>query len=107
MEEVIISHYHFIHLLPISKINYNENFKDFEKLQYAILAQLQILKIRYAYPRVGLLIKFLEINGRNLKELCLGETNYLVNLAIAKFCTNLRKHSTVFLNNELETLKMV
>ena len=91
--------------------DYDESFKDFEKLQYAIFPQLQILKIRYARPRVGLLIKFLEINGRNLKELYLGDMNDdsddSLNLAIAKFCTNLRKLSTGFKNDELETLKMV
>ena len=62
-------------------------------------------------PRYELLIKFLEINGRNLKELYLGEmsgySDDLLNLAIAKFCTNLRKLSTGFKNDELETLKMV
>src|SRR5256886_15524100 len=34
-------------------------------------------------------------------------SNDSINLAIAKFCTNLRKLSTGFKNDELETLKMV
>ncbi len=90
---------------------YDECFKDFEKLQYVILPQLQILKIQFAYPRTELLIKFLEINGRNLKELYLGDikgnSDDLLNLAIAKFCTNLRKLSTRFKNDELKMLKTV
>ena len=81
------------------------------KITICYFPQLQILKIRYAYPRVGLLIKFLEINGRNLKELYLGDmvgdSDDSLNLAIAKFCTNLRKLSTGFKNDELETLKMI
>ena len=80
-------------------------------MQYAIFPQLQILIIKSALPRVGLLIKFLEINGRNLKELYLddivGDSDDSLNLAIIKFCTNLRKLFTGFKNNELETLKIV
>src|SRR6266536_4322363 len=52
---------------------YNENFKDFEILQYAIFPHLQILKIRYACPIYGLLIKFLENNGKNIKEFYIGD----------------------------------
>src|SRR5437762_600041 len=36
-----------------------------------------------------------------------GDSDESLNLAIAKFCTNLRKLSTGIKNNELETLKMV
>src|SRR5205809_1007635 len=71
----------------------------------------KFLKNQYAIPRYVLLVKFLEINERNLKELYLGETkgdsDDSLNLAIAKFCTNLRKLSTRFKDDELETLKMV
>ncbi|RIA83580.1 hypothetical protein C1645_833601 [Glomus cerebriforme] len=88
-----------------------EDFIDFEKLQYAILPNLQILKIRRAYPRLELLIKFLENNGKNLKECYIGnEMDYSddsLNLAIAKFCPNLRKLSIGFKNRESETMKMV
>ncbi|CAB4395914.1 unnamed protein product [Rhizophagus irregularis] len=41
----------------------------FEKLQYVIFSQLQVLKIRNAIPSDGILIKFLENNGKNLKEI--------------------------------------
>ncbi len=90
---------------------YNEYFKDFEKLQYAIFPQLQVLIIKHSLPKIGLLIKFLEVNGKNLKELCLGDMDCCsddsLNLAIAKFCTNLRKLSTGFESDELETLEIV
>ena len=88
-----------------------EDFKDFEKLQYAIFPQLQILKIRLAYPKHELLTKFLEINRRNLKELYLsdvyGYSDNSLNLAIAKFCPNLKTLSTRFKNNESESLKII
>jgi hypothetical protein len=80
-------------------------------LQYSIFSKLQILKIRYALPKWELLTNFLENNGKNLKEFYLGDfygnsDNYL-NLAIAKFCPNLRKLSSGFRHNELETSKLV
>ncbi len=72
-------------------------------------SQLQILKIRRAYPRCEL-IKFLENNGKNLKEFYLGDyggySDNLLNLDIIKLCPNLRKLSTRFENHELQTLKM-
>jgi hypothetical protein len=115
---------HYISLSFIAKfINLQElelsfdcdgGFNNFEKLQYITFSQLQILRIQYASPRFELLsiIKFLENNGKNLKELYISDYNdnsdNSLNLAIAKFCPNLRKLSTVgFKNNELETLKIV
>ncbi|RIA87725.1 hypothetical protein C1645_827408 [Glomus cerebriforme] len=76
--------------------NYNECFKDFEKLQYAFFPKLQILKIEFACPKYELLINFLENNGKNLRECYLGNYNRnsdvnSLNLAIAEFCPNLKK----------------
>ncbi len=92
--------------------NFDISFKDFEKLQYdTIFSQLEVLKIRHEYSRYELLIKFLENNGRNLKELYVGDRRIYndnsLNLAISKFCPKLRILSTRFENNELETLKLV
>ncbi|RIA90099.1 hypothetical protein C1645_849788, partial [Glomus cerebriforme] len=89
----------------------SEAFTDFEKLQYAFFPKLQILKIQRACPKYELLIKFLENNGRNLRE-CYISNEYRnsdnsLNLAIAKFCPNLRKLSIGFKNNELETMSIV
>src|SRR6266498_3078619 len=116
MKETVVSHYR---LSLISKFYKNFNYqliimkvlKILKFYNMLIFPQLQILKFHYLCPRYGLLIKILEINGRNLKELYLSEMNGdsddSLNLAIAKFCTNLRKLSTGFKNDELETLKMV
>ncbi|RIA97865.1 hypothetical protein C1645_801570 [Glomus cerebriforme] len=91
--------------------NHNEDFRDFEELQYVVFPRLQILKIERACPGYELLIKFLENNGKNLKELYIGDiegySDNSLNLAIAKFCPNLRKLSAGFKNNESETLKIV
>ncbi|RIA98266.1 hypothetical protein C1645_812988 [Glomus cerebriforme] len=81
-------------------------------IQHAIFPQLQILKIHNVSPGCELLIKFLETNGKNLNQFYVsncddaGIDNSL-NLAIAKFCPNLKKLSTGFENNELDTLKIV
>jgi hypothetical protein len=108
------------HIIPLSFIkkfknlrelilsfDYNYAIEDFTKLQYVSFPQLQILKFDYAYPRYELLIKFLEVNGKNLKEFYIGNNDNSLNLAIAKFCPNLRNLFTIFRNDELETLKMI
>ncbi|PKY39881.1 hypothetical protein RhiirA4_415396 [Rhizophagus irregularis] len=50
-------------------------------------------------------------NGKNLKEFYLsdikGYSDNSLNLAIAKFCPNLKKLSTELKNDELETLKII
>ena len=88
-----------------------ECFVDFKKLQYVIFSQLQVLKICNEFPSDGLLIKFLENNGKNLKEINMGEieccSDNSLNLAISKFCPMLRKLSTGIKNNELESLKLI
>ncbi|RIA97864.1 hypothetical protein C1645_813582 [Glomus cerebriforme] len=85
-----------LQVLEIS-FHYNEEFKDFEKLQFP---QLQILKFKNFPLKYEILIKFLEHNGKNLRELYINEdygySNNTLNLAIAKFCPNLRKISTWF-----------
>ncbi|GBB86750.1 hypothetical protein RclHR1_13150006 [Rhizophagus clarus] len=90
---------------------YDECFVEFEKLQHVIFPQLQVLIIKEEYPRVELLMKFLETNGKNLKEICIGESaicsNNSLNLTIAKFCPNLKKLSVGIKKNELEMLKII
>src|SRR5581483_5692776 len=92
----------------LSKI-FEENFKIF---QYATFSQLKILEIPQAYMKYELLLNFIEINGKNLKECYLGnkyldDNNGALNLAIAKYCPNLRILSAWFKSDELETLKIV
>jgi hypothetical protein len=52
-----------------------------------------------------MLIKFLEINGKNLTELYVGKGHDNSFLAIAKFYPRLKILSAVFKNYELENLK--
>src|SRR6266542_4888605 len=55
------------------------------------------------------LIKFLENNGKNLKvfHLHLNPCSSSTNLAIAKFCPNLKSLSTRFKNNDVEVLETI
>ncbi|GBB91479.1 hypothetical protein RclHR1_01880010 [Rhizophagus clarus] len=83
----------------------------FEIITTFIFPHLKILKIDSFSVNIDLAIKFLENNGKNLEEFTFGEIsgicNNYINLAIAKFCINLKKLCTGFKNNELETLKIV
>ncbi|GBB99911.1 hypothetical protein RclHR1_03680006 [Rhizophagus clarus] len=92
-------------------LRYSEWFKNFEILQNIIFPQLQILKFVNACPKYELLIKFLENNGKNLKEIYFceysGYSDNSLNLAIANFCPKLRKLSIGFKNDELETLEII
>ncbi len=90
-------------------ILYDENdiFGDFKELQHMTFSHLQVLKLEFESLRIELLIKFLENNGRNLKEFYIGNSmDNSLNLAIAKFCPNLRKLSG-FKTNEIEMLKVI
>ncbi|PKC61874.1 hypothetical protein RhiirA1_465911 [Rhizophagus irregularis] len=87
----------------------NEFYKDFNRLQYSIFPQLQSLKFSMKCPRNELLIKFLENNGKNLKELYVkGNYNYYsLNLAIIELCPNLRNLSTRINYDEFKTLELI
>ncbi|GBB88832.1 hypothetical protein RclHR1_15440003 [Rhizophagus clarus] len=106
----------FINLKELEiSFRYSKSFKDFEILQHTYFPQLQILELEHAIPKLKLLIKFLEISGKNLKKIYLGEyegyynntSNNSLNLAIAEFCPNLRKLSTVIRKKELKSFKKI
>jgi hypothetical protein len=77
------------------------SFDDFDQLQYVHFSQLKTLKFLYSHPKIEMLIKFLEINGKNLTEfyICKGHNNNSLNLAIAKFCPNLKILSGALIKN--------
>jgi hypothetical protein len=95
------------------ELSFDDNdFVDFDKLQYVTFPNLQILKIPYIFVSYDLLITFLKNNGNNLREFYVGDgdgyySDNNLNLAIAKFCPKLRKLSTGIKNYEIETLKMI
>ncbi|RIA99725.1 hypothetical protein C1645_746535, partial [Glomus cerebriforme] len=83
-------------------------FNDFNELQYVTFSQLQILKFPFSCPRYEYLIKFLEINGKYLKEFHVSDhCDNSLNLSISKFCPNLKSLCTQFMNNEMETAKLI
>jgi len=67
-----------------------DSFEGFKELQYVTFSQLQKLEFRKERPRDEFLIKFLENNGRNLKNLHITKRNNSLNLAIDRFCSNLK-----------------
>ncbi|GBC08759.1 hypothetical protein RclHR1_08360005 [Rhizophagus clarus] len=79
---------------------------DFKELQHIAFPQLRILKLVLC-PDVNMLIRFLEINGRNLKEFYVNKCDNSLNLAIAEFCPNLKSLHTLFPKNEIEVLKII
>jgi hypothetical protein len=103
-------------------LDYGEISEITEKAQYAIFPYLQVLIFKYKCPGYNFLSKFLENNGKNLKELnvvCYSN-DYLLNLSnlaitndnslnlvIAKFCPKLQKLYTKINCNELESLKII
>ncbi|PKB92538.1 hypothetical protein RhiirA5_368445, partial [Rhizophagus irregularis] len=52
-------------------------------------------------------MKFLENNGKNLKEFYTGENNKDLSLSIARFCPNLKNLFVLFNNGELDVLKTI
>ena len=95
----------------VLSFDYSDSFEDFKTLQYVTFPQLRILKFPYESPSAELLIKFLENNGKTLNEFYVRNEridNNSLNIAVAKFCPNLRKLNITF-NYEkfLETLKMI
>ncbi|CAI2193210.1 9278_t:CDS:2, partial [Funneliformis geosporum] len=87
--------------------------KGLEVFQHASLSQLQVLRFVCEQPVNDHLISFLENNGKNLTELGLCDYNDYdgpLNLAIAKFCPNIKCLRTTFYekNGEnIESLKLV
>ncbi|RIA99716.1 hypothetical protein C1645_746529 [Glomus cerebriforme] len=82
-------------------------FNDFKELQYVTFSQLRILEFPYSSPKCEYLIKFLEINGKYLKEFQAIDCENSLNLSISKFCPNLKSLCTQFMNNEMETAKLI
>ncbi|GBB90368.1 hypothetical protein RclHR1_01730016 [Rhizophagus clarus] len=95
LQELILSFYNI------------DSFEDFKILQYVRFSKLESLKFQFEFPRNDLLIKFLENNGKNLKEFYVNKSNEELNLAVIKYCPNLRKLFSEFKNSELDSLKMI
>ncbi|RIA99332.1 hypothetical protein C1645_811569 [Glomus cerebriforme] len=97
----------FINLQELILSLESSEFDDFNILQYVNFPQLKVLKFLHECPRFEMLIKFLEINGKNLVELYIEDDENSLNLAISKFCPNLKSLFTMFKINEIETLKII
>ncbi|GBC03529.1 hypothetical protein RclHR1_05180006 [Rhizophagus clarus] len=91
----------------ILSFDFKDGLDGFAQLQYVTFPCLRVLKFLDECPKAEMLIKFLEINGRNLKELYVGTSNNSLNLSISRYCPNLENLSTIFMDNEIETLKTI
>src|SRR5437868_1584457 len=58
-------------------------------------------------PESETLMRFLENNGKNLKELTLHNISETLKLSMAQFCPNLKKLNMVLGYNELYILKII
>ncbi|GBB94080.1 hypothetical protein RclHR1_02290006 [Rhizophagus clarus] len=101
-----ISKYTNLRKLVLSFYDNSSSFKYFERLQYVNFTQLEILRFPIGYPSIEILIKFLESNGKNLKEFHICYSNSSLCLAVAKFCPNLRKFFSTG-DKDLELLKKI
>jgi hypothetical protein len=96
----------FIKFINLQELNLSSGFGDFKELQYVTFPYLVILKLYYGHSEFEMLIKFLENNGRNLREFYVYGCNSSneLNLAIAKSCPNLRSLYTQLISDEIESL---
>ncbi len=91
----------FIHLCELVFLfSFTKGFKDFENLQHTTFSQLNILKLEYRSPKYEHLSKFLENNGKNLKELYIKKDHHLLRFAILQFCPNLKFLYARFMEDE-------
>ncbi|GES89946.1 hypothetical protein GLOIN_2v1573959 [Rhizophagus clarus] len=97
--------------LNLQELELNTNLNDFEKLSCIMFSTIKNFKISFSRPNNELLIRFLKNNGKNLEELYIGNgllyNNNSLNSVIFKLCTNLRKFSAGFKNDELEMLEFI
>ncbi|CAG8589517.1 9345_t:CDS:1 [Funneliformis mosseae] len=105
LQELVISIY------PIFSMGLQPHSDNFDELQFATFPNLRIFKIPYDIPKIEILIKFLEKNGKNLNELRTSiDYAYVdnsLNRSIAQFCPNLKKLTINFENDGLVTLKSI
>ncbi|PKC02514.1 hypothetical protein RhiirA5_425118 [Rhizophagus irregularis] len=83
------------------------DFEDFKQLQHFNFPKLRKLKFLDQCPKPEYLMKFLEINGKNLKKLYMTENNVDLSLSITNFCPNLKNLFVIFNNGEIDILKTI
>ncbi|RIA94237.1 hypothetical protein C1645_873566 [Glomus cerebriforme] len=84
----------------------SDAFEDFKKLHRINFSQLNSLEFKHECPKNESLIRFLEINGRNLRNFFINKSDDSLNSAIIKFCPNLRRLFTGLKIDEFRTVKM-
>ncbi|PKY19485.1 hypothetical protein RhiirB3_523551 [Rhizophagus irregularis] len=88
----------------------NGDIFGFENLQFINFPNLKILRFKCEFPKIEFLTNFLEINGKNLTEFYINDGNKSINLAISKYCPNIKNLYLNFIednDDELIILKKV
>jgi len=88
-------------------LSFNNDAETFKNIQYITFPRLEIFKSTGNCPNHEHLTKFLENNGKNIKEIVLANSDDLSNLAISTFCTNLKSLYTIFKSYEVGTIKKI
>ncbi|CAG8525507.1 5809_t:CDS:1 [Funneliformis caledonium] len=88
--------------------SFKDSFKDFKRLQHVVFPQLRELQLNNQHIKPAYVIKFLENNG-NYLEKYYGLYNYnnSINVAIGKFCSNLKFFCVTLKRNEMEGFKVI
>ncbi len=97
----------FSNLEEIILSTFSPCFEDFKKLQYVNFPKLQILKIPFDHPKPEYMMKFLENNGKGLKQLYMNAYDNALSLSIANFCPNLKSLFVRFKKGEADILKTI
>jgi len=84
-----------------------DNMMRFHNLDDIVFPTLRTLKFTDKCPRDGHLCKFIENNGKNLKELHLNDNNNLANFTIAGSCPKLKSLRTDIWGKEIENLSVI
>lgn len=77
------------------------------ELQHVTLSNLQVLKMPLRCPKQEILMKFLEINGKNLYKLDIGDMDESLCLLIISFCPNLKEFFISIEENELDVFRTI
>ncbi|RIA90467.1 hypothetical protein C1645_876058 [Glomus cerebriforme] len=103
---LFITHFKNLQELVIS-FEYDTSCEDFKQIQFITFPHLKILKFVLRCPKVEIIIKFLKNNGQNLEEFYVYKCNNRLNYSIAEYCPNLKIYYAQFMENTLETLKLI
>ncbi|CAI2168493.1 3353_t:CDS:1 [Funneliformis geosporum] len=91
----------FQNLTELTLCTFHDYFDDFNELQHVYFPHLRFLSLRFIIPKEECLMKFFEINGKNLETLEIDSNNDELDFAIPRFCPKLKVYGKVRNSREL------